>query len=338
MVSDDPHFKRFGNCNHENVNVVKATECIAGKDVITSKTHYNWPSYAYVGRCSVGHLTPVVDKDFNSRAFDAMKPSLNNDSSIINFLIEAVQLKDLFDVEAIKTLIGKSRGLTLGQIMSKDFLNLQFGWLPTIGDIESLFDRLKNGQKAIDVYIKKQNQVLTSHYVEVHDDIKTDVDRTDGGYPNVHCVHKVTGQKTVATMKYKYSIPRLESLNKDLIKLLGFADLLGISSIRAIVWEGTPWSFAIDWIVNVGDVIAQYDTDFLDSDVTVIDYCVSHKYTISEVYTAWRNVGGVAKCGSITTDRYRRTRQLPDSTAFGLKESGRYGAKQMLLSAALLRA
>jgi hypothetical protein len=137
-------------------------------------------------------------------------------------------------------------------------------------------------------------------------------------------------------MNYTY---RIEGLDSDYAKFKGILDIIGLKMNAAVIWNAIPFSFVVDWFYDVGASLkSRFSSDYLNSVVTILDYCYSVKTKLIE--EAWLSAPQDPECylGSIETASYIRRRALPRTDGFGISEQGRYGTKQVLLSAALLLA
>jgi hypothetical protein len=137
-------------------------------------------------------------------------------------------------------------------------------------------------------------------------------------------------------MQYTYTVPAAQRYKKDVIKLMAQADLFGLSSPIAMVWEMIPFSFVIDWFINVGDFLGQFDKPYLDTVVVVLDYCISIKATRELSVDQWRGLSEWVQGYNVIINTYNRTRCIPDHSAFGIRQADHFGTKQFLLGLSLL--
>jgi hypothetical protein len=142
-------------------------------------------------------------------------------------------------------------------------------------------------------------------------------------------------------MQYTYTVPEIDSMYA---KLKGILDLLGLKVNASVIWEAIPFSFVVDWFVGVDDFLSQFDTDYLEAQVTILDFCYSFKVNESVAYlvgAGWSesiNRSNRRPCATVDISRYTRRRTLPDPGLFGLELVDGFGARQVGLGAALLLA
>lgn len=57
-----------------------------------------------------------------------------------------------------------------------------------------------------------------------------------------------------------------------------FLDVLGINANPAVIWNAIPFSFVIDWFVNVGGFLERLRVDNIRAATTVTKFCVSARF------------------------------------------------------------
>jgi hypothetical protein len=92
-----------------------------------------------------------------------------------------------------------------------------------------------------------------------------------------------------ATMEYIYSIPRMSEAEA---KLLGYLDALGLKLDPAIVWNAIPFSFVVDWVVDVSGFLHSFSRDNFPITVQAVAFCHSTKYHYlleTEIYIPYQS-------------------------------------------------
>lgn len=79
----------------------------------------------------------------------------------------------------------------------------------------------------------------------------------------------------VGTLKYKYSLTSSVPL-KD--KISTYLSAFGVEANPKIAWDAIPFSFLVDWVVDVGEFLGSFKIDALGIQTVVLDYCYSIKY------------------------------------------------------------
>jgi len=113
-----------------------------------------------------------------------------------------------------------------------DWLEFSFGLSPLIGDIESSV-KILTGDPPMRIF---------------RGSAQSDLDVVSGGNPLT----------STFRLSQRYSVRiRAEVVLTNPNRFL--ASSLGLTNPLAIVWEAVPWSFVVDWFVNVGQVLQSYD-------------------------------------------------------------------------------
>lgn len=351
--------RSFNDCRHERFyceeNNVDIVDVMTHGITVTNKTAFtvcaampeNWVADLY-NKIPLGPTEEEVN-DFNSRAFQGMMPGIELKMDMPTFLTEVRSIPDLFKSGVLKKFLSsgkKAKNTGLETAVAGDFLNLQFGWLPTIADAQALYDTFTSVEKKLKVLIAKQGEVFTSHFSET-----IDMDGGDpiewhfgnwGAYDSVVVESMPAKWKLTATMKYTYDLGELNQLSEKALLLRAYLEALGFNNPLRTLWERVPFSFMLDWVLPVGDWLEQFSGNWLKTNIQVIDYCISFKnveptgrklfykrtfpYSTLEgpvlMMTNWHNL-------------YLRQKCLPNFDKFGLASKDRFGGKQALLSGAL---
>lgn len=66
-------------------------------------------------------------------------------------------------------------------------------------------------------------------------------------------------------------------MSEKRLKTLAYLDALGIQANPAIVWDAIPYSFLLDWVLDVSDILEAQKKRNLDPVVTIHGFCHSYK-------------------------------------------------------------
>ena len=185
---------------------------------------------------------------FTRRALNNVLDQMPETVSIINFVIELEDLKAM--CTNVVAQLKNPAGL---------FLSWNFGWMPLIRDIQQLYatafiivDRLK--------YLRKVNKrTVTVRYAEkfAHEIVPITLSGPVP-QPGNDTTHDVTGElegytEVFANIQVHYD---LEGLDYDLwTALVSTLAALNIGNPAQVVWNAIPFSFVVDWIYNVSDLL-----------------------------------------------------------------------------------
>lgn len=150
-----------------------------------------------------------------------------------------------------------------------EFLSAQFGWLPLISDIKNTHESIKIGNRIMENYSAGSGSLV--HREFAFDDVITSSSSViattrcstgDTGITEFRgtAVPVTRSRQTTTRRWFSGSFTYLGG-GKDLIaNCLGieskFDRLFGLTLTPDVIWELTPWSWAIDWFSNAGNVIS----------------------------------------------------------------------------------
>jgi hypothetical protein len=120
---------------------------------------------------------------------------------------------------------------------ANNWLEFHFGWSPLIGDIGDAMETLVSPVPER-TFVKASHKFKRTHVFE---------GSWYGG--GVHVAHTAITRVTIGS-QVRVSNPNLLLLNR-----------LGVINPLTVIWEIVPWSFVVDWFVNVADFLEQF-TEF----------------------------------------------------------------------------
>lgn len=258
-------------------------------------------------------------------AFEHMMPKVNDGLSLVNFILELKDLRRMFDFKTLerelrygyrkfgilsssisKRQAGRNRWEELKNA-ANDFLNYSFGWKPFLGDLSKMYKALSGLDTRLSYLERNQGRALTRHYVKTLDvpempcstrDFLTDIDMYNlfwtGGAHNTYGAKASVYRKDTyeyqpryhATINYSYSLPNYGVWTSIRRKIRGFLDALGVRLDPSIVWNAIPYSFVVDWVVDVGSWLRQFSPNDLGLEVVINDASHSVKYQQVSQFTA----------------------------------------------------
>jgi len=330
---ETPKFKRYGNCYHLKSSILFSDTSPTWGDYPTTNRWYLSNICGAYRHVENGPSFSTLDvPQLVAEAYQTMKPTLEAGFSLTNFLVELGEFKQMFRLwNRNKRFISNVGG---------GYLNYQFGWKLFVKDVLDIYEKLKTTEKRLNDYKSQQGKLLVRHFtVKLAEE---EVENTNNSVSDENRKVSVRNKLFFCTMKYRYTVPALDRHSNEVVKYLAWMDSLGLKLTPGVIWEAIPFSFVVDWFINVGDYLNQLDSDNLDSVIEIVDFC----YSIKSVTTHSHYIGIYTGVPQNPRERlvlkweeaeYTRRRVIPDTgELFGLKFNGRYGSKQILLSAALL--
>lgn len=315
-----------------------------------------------------------IDWDgLSARAFQAMRPSMKGDTSLLNFLYELKDFKHLAKaalgafrrkesvIYSILNEIGitkqafltsVSKGQTL-QHLSQLYLSYNFAWKPFVSDVVSLVSALSGFEKKWKEFVKRANTPQQRYWgytipgTESAESVyyTTDVGPPGGSvgfftpYARIRVRKKSDdGIRYHATMRYRYKLPSDALSAAGLIK--GLLDSLGVRRNPAILWNAIPYTFILDWVVNVSKLLDSVSLDNLEVQTEITEFCHSAKRSKTVSMTMQTNymIGGTEHWTAerdmrvLKRKHYRRAVGFPSRSAL-LAVSGLSGREISLLLA-----
>lgn len=185
-----------------------------------------------------------------------------------------------------------------------EYLNAQFGWLPLVDDILKFADAVKNTEAIMAQYERDMGRLVRRKYqfpslYEKTSEVDPDLVTHPAGvssFPGSAALDPITPGRLVRTSEkridtwfsgaFSYGIPLNSTSREGAASLAAEADkLFGISLTPDVLWELAPWSWAIDWFSNVGDVLANISDGMSQGLVMHYGYVMektvhTHTYTV----------------------------------------------------------
>lgn len=166
------------------------------------------------------------------------------------------------------------RRTAIAKAAGSEFLNTEFGWLPLVGEVSQTRDAIRHHTDILKQYHRDEGRNVRRGFefpVETTSATVTGVGHatfpTEGnafstavGVPE--SVRSLTLTKSVRKWfvgAFTYGLPSQSDSWKRAMGIRSDADkLYGIALTPEVIWELTPWSWAIDWFTNTGDLLTNF--------------------------------------------------------------------------------
>jgi len=232
-----------------------------------------------------------------------------------------------------------------------EYLNVQFGWRPLVHDVKSFVNAVIKAQKLLIQYERDAGRVVRRKYEfpierkvseESGFSAYTWVNPTAQNYMNLQSplgtYSKITEtyRRTWFSGAFTYHLPTgYDSRNEmDRFSLLA-EEILGLQLDPEVLWNVAPWSWAVDWFSNTGDVISNISDVANEGLVMRWGYIMEHtinKVTYKPVTTSLRDRKAQVSPLVFVTETKVRRRANP--FGFGLNWDG-LSPFQLSIAAAL---
>jgi len=213
--------------------------------------------------------------------------------------------------------------------IGSEYLNLQFGWSPTISDGQDFIDSIRHYGQISDQFVRDSGRLIRRRYefpIETSNVVSVTTSSPPsnvigGLIPNGNLIQLGTLTKTVKTVSRKwfsgaftYYLPANVFLRNIAVLDKAFGIVPGVDT----AWALTPWSWLLDWFSNASDVIHNLNAfvggglvmpwGYVMSDTTVrTEYSLA---TARKVEIDWVPL-------TLTSVVYKRTRQRRRANPFG---------------------
>ncbi len=153
-----------------------------------------------------------------------------------------------------------------------EFLNVQFGWLPVVSDVKKFAEAVRHADTVLKQVQRDSGKLVRRRYYfpSTHTVSEEDVTSTTGPYmgatfgtsvfmnpPYGRTIVRVREktQKRWFSGAFTYHLDR--NVLNGMDRFARKADLLfGTTLTPEVLWNIGPWSWAVDWFANTGDVIS----------------------------------------------------------------------------------
>jgi len=226
--------------------------------------------------------------------------------------------------DGLPSLPGKQDG-NLGS----EYLNMQFGWSPTINDGMDFLHSIRNFDQISDQYIRDSGRLVRRRYdfdVKESTAVTTVANSAPAPLgvvgPNGQQVQLGTLTKTVKTVVHQwfsgaftYHLPE-----NTLLRNIAVLDkAYGVVPGPDTAWALTPWSWLFDWFSNAGDVVHNLNAFSLGGLVMPWGYIMTDTtvYTEYVLRTMQRDEESVWRPLVLYSSVIKRTRQRQRANPFG---------------------
>jgi len=230
------------------------------------------------------------------------------------------------------------RATTAARAAGDDYLNAAFGWKPIQNDIQNIVQAIGATDSALAQFQRDSGRLVRRRYQFPTETSSSDTTLTfDSGYvPGFGPVSDFletsgTRIRTVETERRKwfsgaftYYMPDDLKGSSFITKLRAEAELsFGLALTPENVWNLAPWSWAVDWFSNTGDVLSNISDANRYGLIMPYGYVMEHsinKHTYSlKGSKFWNSQRGVPSITLVTEVKKRRQ---ANPFGFGVQWSG----------------
>lgn len=248
---------------------------------------------------------------------------------------------------------GWKRRTEIAKAAGSEYLNAVFGWLPLVEEIQNTFDSIAGYNNILHNYHFNSGKDERREFgfdpviTETNTTISTKAEAYSGAGTGPGDKATVKGEATVHTEKvinrwFSGSFTYHAGEADRIPKMLGVGSdaerLFGLSLTPDILWELSPWSWAIDWFSNASQVINNFTTMELGDQVMRYGF-IMEEISIKEFYNLSHHGlnSDSGFNGTIPTSIFETTlkrRKEANPFGFGVKWEG-LSPTQLAITAAL---
>jgi hypothetical protein len=173
-----------------------------------------------------------------------------------------------------------------------EYLNVEFGWLPLLRDVQDFARAVKNARVLIDQFQRDSDRKIRRRFepAELLLDTKTLTGGLEVRGNNITGTGTMTRRDTIRywfSGAFRYHIPVGDSTYARLLRYESYANRLFDTRITPeLLWNLAPWSWAVDWFTNAGDVIRNISR--LGPDGLVMQYGYAMRHAVTTEHTKGR--------------------------------------------------
>jgi len=233
-----------------------------------------------------------------------------------------------------------------------EYLNVQFGWVPLVNDVLSFGNAVTHSRDILSQYRADRGNTIRRRYdfpVETVTSPPTLLSSnklfvTNAGITGNE-IPSSTGGKwyktTISTKRrwfsgaFVYGVPQDSTPFGTVHELGAEADrLFGVSLTPDVLWNLSPWSWAIDWFTNTGDVLSTIGD--MVSQGLVMQYGYMMEHTINEIIYTLEGATAYGEPVQLLPSTIRvetKVRKQANPFGFGISWDGLSSAQLAILGA-----
>lgn len=314
----------------------------------STKTYeYTGPLFAQCQSANASHkawypaMTPSENSELHglgTHAISACAPT-NKHANAFEFIGELYRdgLPAFFGVNA-----------ALKRDLAGEYLNYEFGIKPLVSDIKTLIDAYKKADKYMSQYQRDAGKIVRRSYA-YPPKIEVTLDTTQTGqkplgkipqslfsnpYGTLHTV-ETTSQDRWFSGAFTYLAPDPRGLRAIRDALAKYDNLIGGLPTISAIYNLTPWTWLIDWVTNMGDLLNNVSMMASDGLLMRYGYMMEHKIR----HTQYTNTGATLIDGRLlncTQDFKTESKVRVKASPFGFGfDMTAFSSRQLAILAAL---
>lgn len=244
-------------------------------------------------------------------------------------------------------LTNRDRRRAIGQ----EYLNVEFGWKPFTSALKDALKSMLTADEVWKRYVDNSGRMVRRRY-QFPEETSTNIqvvasnaspwhspstsiyskNSSSGGI--VYRTDKVTVRRWFSGA-FVYYVPPVGDSQEQIARAIIMArKTLGISLTPDSVWNLAPWSWAVDWFSNTGDVLSNWSDWAIDNQVLLYGYIMEHKRH-ERTYTFTGDTG--YQSGSVPMDVVKvcetKVRRQASPYGFGVSDTDLSDRQKTIIAA-----
>lgn len=225
-------------------------------------------------------------------------------------------------IEAIHSLRARTQ---LAKAAGSEYLNVEFGWKPLLSDLRKLHYAAHESERIMKAYRKGSDHKIRQAY-SFPPEVETRLYKGSFFPSNTTFNHFFSGtqvsqmqSRTWFSGAFRYHLPTNDDqMNKFTDYRQKASKLYGLRLTPEVVWNLAPWSWAIDWFSNTGDVLHNISAMGHDGLAMQYGYVMFQKETtVTTVANTSFSVNYKPYFTSASAYRYNCIKQRLPATPYG---------------------
>jgi hypothetical protein len=315
---------------------------------LTSAYNYSWagtdvyPSEFPIGGTPGPTLLDSLDalRAMGTTAIARSMPT--NPSFDMGVALGEVRSDGIPSVVGVQTWQSRSKGT---RNAGNEYLNYEFGWVPLVNDIRRFCHTVSHSASILRQFRKESDKnIRVSYHFPAESStwsgtgnyILCSPDGSSSGFKSV--LHALSSSENKTWFKgcFTYHIPIGEGLYQSAMRFGSYADhLLGVRLDPETLWNLAPWSWALDWFSNTGDIIHNLVNLGSDGLVLKYGYLMQRREYHYSIVSGTTDDALLIPSGSSYLQDSTYFIRIPAQPYFGFATSGELTPSQIAILAAL---
>lgn len=229
----------------------------------------------FAGRMASYCLGPF--HDFQTR-WDQCKPTMETRTNLSVFLAELTDIRRMFDLLPRAKDVWRNK-TELAKYVNGLHLNYNFGWKPFISDLMNALDALSTLNERLEDFVQKAGKDISAQkgskdIEHTHETSWVLPFNSDWKLSEI-----VSGTERLrSTFRFSYDLPRIPGNSMYWRAVL---DSLGFKLAPSVIWQKLPFSFIVDWMVNLTAYLQAHEDSWIQPEIFLQETCSTSRYTVS---------------------------------------------------------